>query len=70
MMLERWDRTIDEQCGRMWPDHSSSWCEMRLMNFYSGASVGVIDAVVSVDELIKGIQQEVKEVVARITANI
>jgi hypothetical protein len=40
------------------------------MNFYSGASVGVIDAVVSVDELIKGIQQEVKEVMARITANI
>ncbi|CAI7603486.1 unnamed protein product [Penicillium pancosmium] len=37
---------------------------------WAGASVGVIDAVVSVDELIKGIQREVKEAAARVLANI
>jgi hypothetical protein len=43
-------------------DHTNS--------FYRGTGVGIIDKVVSVEELIEGIQQEAKLAVARVMERI
>lgn len=69
MRLRRLANINGGQCGREYPDSSILCVSLRLFHvndFDSGASIGSINAVVSVEHVVQSTQQGVKVILGRL----